>query len=582
MGVDLADFKARLPIVDIIRRHVRLVRAGPLWKGLCPFHQEKTPSFTVTESRGTYHCFGCGAHGNAIDFLIAIEGLDFQQALTRAGELTGLEPPRADRPDAARAQVRALADVLEAANNLFRAAFAGAEGQAARAYVEQRGLTPASVARFELGYARGGRTDLTRALQAQSIGFDALVDAGLVVVPDDGREPRDRFRDRLMFPIRDGGGRLVGFGGRALRADVAAKYLNSPEGPTFRKRELLYGAHLLDRRAGRGPLYVVEGYMDVIALAEHGIAAVAPLGTAVASEQLEHLWRLEPSPIVCLDGDEAGLRAAGRLAEAALPRLRAGRTLRFAALPQGEDPDSLVRQGGATALTAVGDAAEPLVAVLWRWLGAAAAVDPDARALARRRLREAVASIGDRDVRREYGRALRGRLEGDDRPSRRWQRAGALAPRASLAADERIRAAELLVPLILEPMLLTEVEMLADLRFDTAVYEQLKECLLDLAAGDEPLETDAVLTHLNASGLGDVAAALASVSSWRSLTSRSRDEQVERYRAQLRQLELRRCRDAELELWAKACIDDEAGMGRYAEGLDDLLNSARSMRGSSA
>ncbi|MFP4271261.1 MAG: DNA primase, partial [Alphaproteobacteria bacterium] len=337
MAGDLADFKARLRVVDIVQRYVRLTRHGPLHKGLCPFHREKTPSFTVTASRGTYHCFGCGAHGNALDFLMAIEGLSFAEAVRRAADLTGLEPPvsEAHRPETDRK--RALSELLEAAARRFRARLDAADGSPVRAYLARRGLSPATIARFELGYAGGGRAALTEALTATGVAVGDLVDAGLSIVPEDGGAPYDRFRERLMFPIRDGRGRLVGFGGRALADGAKAKYLNSPEGPLFQKRELLYGAPGLDRRVGRGRVHVVEGYMDVIALAQHGVAAVAPLGTAMTEAQLERLWRLDDAPLVCLDGDAAGLAAAGRLAERALAVLQPGRSLAFALLPAGED-----------------------------------------------------------------------------------------------------------------------------------------------------------------------------------------------------------------------------------------------------
>ena len=403
MTRDLADFKTRLPVVDIVQRYVRLTRHGPLHKGLCPFHREKTPSFTVTAARGTYHCFGCGAHGNALDFLMALEGLDFAEAVKRAAELTGLEPPTRGERDPERDRKRSLSELLEEAGRRFRRRLESADGAAVRAYLDRRGLSPSTIARFELGSAGGGRAALTQALTAAGAALDDLVDAGLTIVPEDGGPAYDRFRERLMFPIRDGRGRLVGFGGRALDDRAAAKYLNGPEGPLFQKRELLYGANGLDRRAGRGRLHVVEGYMDVIALAQHGVAAVAPLGTAMTEAQLERLWRLDDAPLVCLDGDAAGVQAAGRLAERALAVLKPGRSLAFALLPPGEDPDSLVRTGGSKAFARATRVAVPLVEMLWKKLADETfESEADRRAKIRARIYELKIIIQDKDIRTEY------------------------------------------------------------------------------------------------------------------------------------------------------------------------------------
>ncbi len=587
MARDLADFKARLPIVDVVQRYVRLAKNGPLHKGLCPFHQEKTPSFTVTESRGTYHCFGCGAHGNALDFLMAMEGLGFAEAVRRAADLTGLEPPVNDAPDPARDRKRALSEVLEEANRRFRARLAGDDGARVRAYLARRGLSPATVDRFELGYAGGGRSALTRALEGAGVARTDLVDAGLTIVPEDGGAAYDRFRERLTFAIRDGRGRLVGFGGRALADDAKAKYLNSPEGPLFQKRALLYGAHGLDRRAGRGRLHVVEGYMDVIALAEHGVAAVAPLGTAMTETQLEHLWRLDDAPLVCLDGDAAGTAAAGRLAERALAVLRPGRSLAFALLPPGEDPDSLVRAGGAEAFAGATAAPMALVDLLWRHV-AAGLVDggPEARAALRRRLRELVRGIRDPDLRREYGREFRRRLGEDDGPPARRGTGGGARPgrpsgpdgggrlAAALARVEVERARALLGPLLHAPELLARFdEDVAGLAFETPAYVRVRDALLDYVAGDGALETDALLAHLRSVGLSDPANELAAGPTRIMPPGSSREELEEQYRLQLERHELRRSQGAERDLLARALLDGGDDVSRRFESLDSLLNA---------
>jgi len=582
MARDLADFKARLPIVEIVQRYVRLARHGPLHKGLCPFHQEKTPSFTVTASRGTYHCFGCGAHGNALDFLMALEGLGFAEAVRRAADLTGLEPPVNEAPDPQHDRRRALSDLLEEANRRFRARLKDEGGAAVRAYLARRGLTPAIVERFELGCAGGGRAALTRALEASGVARRDLADAGLTIVPDDGGAAYDRFRERLMFPIRDGRGRLVGFGGRALADDAKAKYLNSPEGPLFQKRELLYGAHGLDRRAGRGRLHVVEGYMDVIALAQHGIAAVAPLGTAMTEAQLERLWRLDDAPLVCLDGDAAGLAAAGRLAERALAALKPGRSLAFALLPPGEDPDSLVRGGGAEAAARATAAPAPLADMLWRHVGADRSDGgPEARAEVRRRLRALVRTITDRDLRREYGREFQRRL-GDQhdravgRPSRGGgaETDGGKRLAAALARVEVERARALLGPVLRTPELLLRFdEEVAALSFESEAYERVREALLDYLTTDGALETHAVLAHLNYVGLAGPANELAAGPTPTMPPGSTREELEEPYRLQLERHEWRRSQGAERDLLARALLAGGDDVSRRFESLNSLLNT---------
>jgi DNA primase len=573
VATDLADFKARLPVVEIVGRHVRLTRNGPIWKGLCPFHQEKTPSFTVTEARGTYHCFGCGAHGNALDFLMEIEGLGFAEAVRRAAELTGIEAPVTGRTDPAQKRAPGLVAVLEAANGHFRDALRGHEGRAAAAYVERRGIDAATTDRFELGFAPQARTRLTQTLLARGMALDDLVAAGLTIVPEDGGAPYDRFRGRLMFPIRDARGRLVGFGGRALEEGVAAKYLNSPEGPLFKKRELLYGADRLDRRAGRGTVHVVEGYMDVIALAQVGVPAVAPLGTATTPEQLARLWRLEAAPFICLDGDAAGQRAAGRLAERALEVLRAGCTLRFALLPAGEDPDSLVRSGGRAALETVTAAAVGLAPMLWRHLGGDR-VDaaPEARAMVRRRLRELVRSIRDPDVRREYGREFQRLLEAGRR--------AAAAPRG-VATASRLRAVEaanpyeLLAPLLLSPPLLARFDdRIAALRFEDERFERLKEFLLDCAVTSDELTTAAVERLAGEADMAEALAALRRWKAWRLEAALSEGEREVQYARKLEAYERERAKAAERARSASAEGDGE-DLDNLFRALDAVLNAPR-------
>jgi len=574
MAPSLADFKARLPVVEIVQRYVRLTRAGPLFKGLCPFHNEKTPSFTVTAARGTYHCFGCGAHGNALDLLMALEGLGFAEAVRRAADLAGLEPPLAEAPDPAKDRHRALSELLEEASRRYRALLASDRGAPVRAYLHRRGLMADAIERFELGYATGDAAALTSALERSGVARDDLVDAGLTVVPEHGRAPYDRFRHRLIFPIRDGRGRLVGFGGRALQDDAGAKYLNSPEGPLFQKRELLYGAWGLDRRAGRGRLHVVEGYMDVIALAQHGVAAVAPLGTAMGEAQLELLWRLEAAPLVCLDGDSAGVQAAARLAERALPALKPGRTLTFALLPAGEDPDSLVRAGGADAFARAVARPLSLPDMLWRQLAAEIGTSgPDARAQLRQRLRSAVAEIKDADVRREYGQDFRRRL-GEGRGQRGTEVPGAGGQRLALTLGrETERARGLLGPLLQAPALAARFDQeVAALTFANRAHERVRDALLDYVAGEGTLETNALLAHLQSLGLERPALELVAGSYALVPPGSTREELEEQYRLQLERQDRRRSEVAERDLAAKAFVAGTDDLSRRFESLNSLLN----------
>ncbi|WP_374448313.1 DNA primase, partial [Stella sp.] len=386
-------------------RRVRLVRAGTVLKGLCPFHQEKTPSFTVDERRGTFHCFGCGAHGNAIDFVMRSENLGFREVVERLAGEAGMALPQ--ETPAARARddrLSGLHAVLDAAGEWFRERLADRRsGAAAWDYLARRGLDAAAIERFGIGFAPAGRTRLKEAL-AGRFPEEKLVEAGLLVRPEGGGASYDRFRERVMFPIHDQRGRMAGFGGRVI-GDGEPKYLNSPETELFQKGRLLYGYHRASGPARRaGEVVAVEGYMDVIALHLAGIeTAVAPLGTAMTEQQLALLWRLAPEPILCFDGDAAGRRAAMRAAERALPMLKPGHSLRFASLPPGEDPDSLARGQGAAAMRAVLAAARPLRDLLLEGETAGHTFDtPERRAGLRQRLRELAGRIDDRETQAEY------------------------------------------------------------------------------------------------------------------------------------------------------------------------------------
>ncbi len=401
----LDELRLRLRLTDIVGRKVKLVRKGRESGGLCPFHNEKTPSFTVNDDKGFYHCFGCGAHGNVIDFVMHTEGLAFPEAVERLAGEAGLALPAVSEGDRAQDDRRkGLHEVLEIAAAWYQAQLAAGIGRHARDYVHRRALDAETVKTFRLGFAPDGRTALKDAMLARKVPEQQLVDAGMLIRPEDGGPSYDRFRDRLMFPIADAQGRVVGFGGRAL-GDAPAKYLNSPETPLFHKGRLLYN-HAQARAAARaaGRVIVAEGYMDVIAMAQAGLKeAVAPLGTAVTEDQLGLLWRMAPEPVFCFDGDNAGLRAAERALLRALPLLKAGHSLRFATLPKGEDPDTLIRNQGVGAMREVLDQARPLIDVLWEIELSRQPVDtPERRAGFKARLRERLGEIADGEVRGLY------------------------------------------------------------------------------------------------------------------------------------------------------------------------------------
>ncbi|HMR32960.1 MAG TPA: DNA primase [Geminicoccaceae bacterium] len=506
--LSLEEFKARLPIVDVVARWVKLARRGREHWGCCPFHNEKTASFHVVEAKGYYHCFGCGAHGNAIDFVMEVEKVDFPEALERLADITGLPSPKREGPQRPKAEP-GLYDANEAAAAWLQRQLAEPAGRGAASYLAGRGVPPELVARFRLGYGPAERTAMRKALLAQGFSDDLLVRAGLLVRPEDGGDSFDRFRDRVIFPIADARGRVVGFGGRAL-GDAKAKYLNSPETELFHKGSLLYnlaGAARPVRAAGT--VLLVEGYMDVIGLAGAGIDhAVAPLGTAVTEEQLAEIWRLADEPILCLDGDAAGLRAAERAADRALPLIRPGRSLRFVLLPPGEDPDSLVRRQGAEAMLALLRQPMTLAEFLWRQAVIGVALDtPERRAAAERRLMERLATIGDRDVRSHYRRELGARLRelwrGSGRkgapPPRPQGSVGHLA--AALQHADRRAEQGLIEPFLLAPSMLSELEEeLGLLELHDPELDALRCEILAWYAGGPPLDAEELRTHLRSHG----------------------------------------------------------------------------------
>ncbi len=412
----IEEIKGRIRISEVVGKAVPLRRAGREFHALCPFHKEKTPSFTLNDEKGFYHCFGCGAHGDVIGFTMDYEHLSYPEAVERLAGLAGLNVPRETIAEVERAhKAQSLQQVMETVTSWFQEQLEQtSEGELARHYLRERGLSEHTIAQFRLGYAPADRDALARAMKARGITPAQLVETGMLIEVEQ-RAPYSRFRRRLMFPIRDRKSRVIAFGGRVLPGDPnsdAPKYLNSPETALFSKGRQLFNLDLARRAAfDAHQLVICEGYMDVIALAQGGIAhAVAPLGTAITPEQLQLCWQLVDEPTLCLDGDNAGQRAMTRASELALPLLVPGKTLRVAVMPKGDDPDSLLRTAGRAAFDDVLARAEPLVAILWQQVMGTPATTPEARAAQEELLMQKVGQIKHPTVQHYYKQHMRERL----------------------------------------------------------------------------------------------------------------------------------------------------------------------------
>jgi DNA primase len=508
----LDELRFRVPLAQVVGRKVKLTRAGREWKGCCPFHNEKTPSFYINEEKQFYHCFGCGAHGDVIRFLTDSEGLPFVEAIKQLASEAGLQVPEETPEERAKAERAAsLYEVMEAAAAWFEEQLQGMSGSGARDYIKKRGLAPATVKRFRLGFAPDSRGGLKAALTASGIGVDQLIEAGLLISVE-GKDPYDRFRGRLMFPIRDPKGRVIAFGGRVLDGGEP-KYLNSPDTPLFDKGRTLYNfdqAGPLARKSGEA--HIVEGYMDVIALAQAGLeTAVAPLGTALTEEQMKLLWRVSPEPLACFDGDNAGQRAALRAANRALPILVPGRSLRFLTLPPGEDPDSYVRARGMPAFKDLSNKAESLIDLLWRaQVSGQDHSTPERRAALRQQLMQLAGEVIDGSVASLYKSELLGRF---DKLTGRG-RSGGFAPNKSGPQplqkttlerrdgfEDRI-AAQLLLAACQHPIILEhELDLLSQLPFQDERLVGLRNSLCDIAVQSaENLDKTRLATTLEFGG----------------------------------------------------------------------------------
>ena len=541
----LDEIRDRVPISSVVGARVAWDRKktnaprGDYW-GCCPFHGEKTPSFHCEDKKGRYHCFGCGVSGDHFRFLTELEGLSFPEAVERVAGMAGVPMPARDPEAERREEKRAsLTDVMEMAARFFQDRLQGPEGAKARAYLRDRGLSSVTQQTFRLGFAPDSRNALKEFLASKGATREQIEACGLVRHGDDIPVSYDWFRDRIMFPIEDSRGRVIAFGGRAMSPEVAAKYMNSPDTELFHKGNVLYNfARARKAMARDGTVIAVEGYMDAIALSQAGFGnVVAPLGTALSENQLELLWRMAAEPVLCFDGDQAGLRAAWRSADLGLPMVQAGRSLRFALLPEGQDPDDLVRSGGADAFAKVLAEARPLADMLWARETAGGVFDtPERRADLEKRLRELAGRIRDESVRRHYQQDMRERVNaffGSARPPRRDDRQGARGPGGqggalaagrlavsdSLARSALVkggamppREAVIMVALVCHPQLLDErydrVEML-DLGHPG--LGRLHAVLLDALAHNVERDRESLVAAFRAAGLEEVWAQAAAV-----------------------------------------------------------------------
>ncbi|HUI95132.1 MAG TPA: DNA primase [Xanthobacteraceae bacterium] len=560
----LDELRARLPVSDVVGRRVKLKKSGREWKGLSPFNKERTPSFFVNDQKGFYHDFSSGKHGDIFGFVMDTEGVTFPEAVERLAAMAGLSVPKmSEEAEAQEHRRRTLHDVIELAAKFFETTLASRAGARARGYLADRGLDPATQLKFRLGYASPERFALKEHLGGQGISPEDMIEAGLLISGEDIALPYDRFRDRVIFPIADLAGRVIAFGGRALDKDAPAKYLNSPETPLFHKGATLYNGAAARAAAHQGaPVVAVEGYVDVIAMVTAGFpATVAPLGTALTEDQLGLLWKMADEPILCFDGDAAGQRAAFRAVDLALPRLMPGKSLSFASLPDGQDPDDLVRSGGKGAVADVLAGARPLAEMLWLRETATGRFDtPERRAGLEARINAATAAIGNEAVRKYYRQDLETRLRNLFAPPPRAGQSGAgrfarpgaergrdrfagkrgrgrasesepislapLSPR--LAASSIVRGARsalparealILLALVNHPWLLdTHAEEVAELEFHNPDADLLRRAILDAAtvhAGAEaPEDMRALIAGEHGALLARIERALTHAADW--------------------------------------------------------------------
>jgi DNA primase len=534
----LDEIRARLSTSEVVGRRVKLKKQGREFAGLSPFNAEKTASFFVNDHKGKWFDFSAGKNGDIFTFVMETEGLTFPEAVERLAGEAGVPMPARDPQAEERERERAtLYDVVELATKFYEAALQSAEGATARGYLLKRDIGPEIQRTFRIGFALPGRNALKQHLAAKGIDQAQMVEAGLLISGEDIPVSFDRFRDRVIFPITDFRGAVVGFGGRALSSDVPAKYLNSPETPLYHKGSLLYNGATARRAAhDAGTVIVVEGYADVVQMVSAGFThTVAPLGTALTERQLEILWRMADEPILCFDGDKAGMRAAARAIDLAFPRIKPGKSLLFAHLPAGIDPDDLIRSGGASAMEAVITAARPMIEMLWaRETEGETFRTPERRAALEARLGDLTRSIGDESVRHHYVQALRERVRGffaydegsdssparsrrDPRARRNFDNRGSPLQRPPVsdrlkrsqllsgAGAAPLREVVLVITMINHPALIAEhIDQFSELDFSHGDLDRLRSAFLDIAADGGDLTGAEVRKQLKTARMGDL------------------------------------------------------------------------------
>ncbi len=547
----LDDIRNRLPITQVVGEHVVWDKRksqpgkGDMW-ACCPFHGEKTPSFHADDQRGRYHCFSCGASGDHFRFLTERTGISFPEAVEQLAGLAGVPMPARDPVQEKKAaERRSLYEVMELATAYFEAALAHNIGARARGYLNERGVTPSQQTRFRIGFSPESRNGLKEHLAANGVSAADMMATGLLAQREGDALTYDRFRNRLMFPIMDFRGRVIAFGGRALSADVPAKYLNSPETDLFHKRQTLYNGKDARQAAHDGkPVVVVEGYLDVIAAVAAGFeGAVAPLGTALTEDHLTLLWRMSDAPVLCFDGDKAGQKAAERTADMVLPLLKPGQTVKIAMLPDGLDPDDIIKQRGRDAFADLIKDSRPLSEMVWSMETRGIVPEtPEARAALEMRLRERANAIADNSVRRHYAQAFDEKLQELFAPARDRYRQnsgrggynsggyknnrsgyGPSRGRGSpkLVVSDALKNSRLLKPgrvpevtareavilmsLINHPLLVEpRLEALAALDFESPAARQVLGAVIDIVSRDHDITTTQMNEMLVARGFGEL------------------------------------------------------------------------------
>lgn len=529
----LDELRDRVTVSSVIGRKLKLERRGREYIALCPFHGDSKPSLNIVDEKGFYHCFACGAHGDVIRFLMENDGLKFMEAVEQIAGMAGMEVPKESPEDAQRAERRrTLQEVVDLACKWYERQLSSSSGDAAKRYLTERGLTQQTISKFRLGWAPDDKGALTRAMKAEGVDQDVLLEAGLIRKFDDGGVT-DWMRGRVLFPITDRRGGVIAFGGRVL-GDGQPKYLNSPDTPLFHKGRVLYGlAQAREAAHKTGELAVAEGYMDVIALAQAGVPAVAPLGTALTEDQIAELWRLTPEPVVCFDGDTAGQKAARRAADRALPMLKPGHSLRFMALPEGKDPDDVVKTDGAKGFRELMDQARPMAKFLWESERDALPIDtPERRADFFARARSLVREIGDRTVQQAYEDEVERLINETRRPGDRDaggaggkpffngmrtgykrgrydQKYGKTPPRwlgenaapDSSSMDEGIRRTEeiVLLTILRHPGTMDRFqEVIGAIAFQNDDFDAFRRTLVDIFSGNPDLDQTALFAELRA------------------------------------------------------------------------------------